>query len=287
MRAEHAGTLVHYPTCVDALAPVWEDDYGSISGPSVYRGYSIYTDQARSLRRHLAGTFWAQKTVGRFRRAGGLNCRAATAVCMLGTADSATMCPTGGAKAQGAHVATFQHRPAGGFSAVQPIGETTATQKECNSNPGARAELRIWLRRASLACGRCRHCLRSEQMATRCSWCQVSKHDIRRSIQMCCITLHEPCSRSALTPTLGLLQGVSTDSCEASVRLPAGARTSTVLQRLACLPLADALVSENGGRIFVHDPALPTAAKIVEDTDWCGACTACLRHRAAREYCSR
>ena len=46
VRAEHAGTLVHYPTCVDALAPVWEDDYGSISGPSVYRGYSIYTDQA-------------------------------------------------------------------------------------------------------------------------------------------------------------------------------------------------------------------------------------------------
>ena len=52
---------------------------------------------------------------------------------------------------------------------------------------------------------------------------------------------------------------------------PAGARTSTVLQRLACLPLADALVSENGGRIFVHDPLLPTAAKFVEDTDWCHA----------------
>jgi len=53
VRAEHAGTLVHYPTCVDALAPVWEDDYGSISGPSVYRGYSIYTDQAS----HRAETY--------------------------------------------------------------------------------------------------------------------------------------------------------------------------------------------------------------------------------------
>ena len=42
-----------------------------------------------------------------------------------------------------------------------------------------------------------------------------------------------------------------------------------MLQRLPCLPLADAVVTENGGRIFVHDPFLPTAAKFVEDTDWC------------------
>ena len=56
-------------------------------------------------------------------------------------------------------------------------------------------------------------------------------------------------------------------SCDAD---SAGARTTTVLQRLPCLPLADAVVTENGGRIFVHDPFLPTAAKFVEDTDWCG-----------------
>ncbi len=68
-----------------------------------------------------------------------------------------------------------------------------------------------------------------------------------------------PTLRQVLRPRLKQSLGI----------LHAGARTSTVLQRLACLPLADAVVSENGGRIFVHDPALPTAAKIVEDTDWC------------------
>ncbi len=51
----------------------------------------------------------------------------------------------------------------------------------------------------------------------------------------------------------------------------AGARTTTVLQRLTSLPHSDALVTEDGGRIFVHDSSLPTAARFVEDTDWCRA----------------
>ncbi len=36
---------MHYPTCADPLAPTWEDDHGSITGPSVHRGFSVYTDQ--------------------------------------------------------------------------------------------------------------------------------------------------------------------------------------------------------------------------------------------------
>ena len=41
-----------------------------------------------------------------------------------------------------------------------------------------------------------------------------------------------------------------------------------MLQRLPFLPAADALVAENGGRIFLHEAALPTAAPFMEDTDW-------------------
>ncbi|CAD7696486.1 unnamed protein product [Ostreobium quekettii] len=52
------------------------------------------------------------------------------------------------------------------------------------------------------------------------------------------------------------------------VTLITGARTMTLLQRLPFLPLADAYVSENGGRIFYHKPALPSAVGLVEDMAW-------------------
>lgn len=51
-------------------------------------------------------------------------------------------------------------------------------------------------------------------------------------------------------------------------RRGAGARTSTMLQRLPFLPKADAYVSEGGGRIWWHDHTLPTAACIAEDYEW-------------------
>lgn len=98
---------------------------------------------------------------------------------------------------------------------------------------------------------------------------------------------------------------------------PAGARTSTMLQRLPYLPVADAYVSENGGRIFWHvsalnvadllttasagstccqkefvicalidacavprqDHTLPTAAPIAEDLEWRH------QHTSASEHC--
>jgi len=47
-----------------------------------------------------------------------------------------------------------------------------------------------------------------------------------------------------------------------------GARTSTVLQRLPFLPFADAVVTENGGRIFMGDPHQLTTAPLVEDIGW-------------------
>ena len=40
------------------------------------------------------------------------------------------------------------------------------------------------------------------------------------------------------------------------------------MQRLPFLPLANAYVTENGGRIFLLDHSLPTAAPFLEDTDW-------------------
>ncbi|KIY91963.1 hypothetical protein MNEG_16000, partial [Monoraphidium neglectum] len=40
----------------------------------------------------------------------------------------------------------------------------------------------------------------------------------------------------------------------ARLAIVSGARTATVLQRLPYLPYADAIVSENGGRIFYPDP---------------------------------
>jgi len=41
------GTLVHYPS-PEAQREVWADDYGSITGPSVHKGFSIYTDTVRT-----------------------------------------------------------------------------------------------------------------------------------------------------------------------------------------------------------------------------------------------
>ncbi|KAF8055736.1 hypothetical protein HT031_006640 [Scenedesmus sp. PABB004] len=50
--------------------------------------------------------------------------------------------------------------------------------------------------------------------------------------------------------------------------LVSGARTSTVLQRLPFLPAADAVVAENGGRIWYPDPQGLTACPLVEDLEW-------------------
>lgn len=69
--------------------------------------------------------------------------------------------------------------------------------------------------------------------------------------------------------------GARTLSASAALRangypliLVSGARSSTVLQRLPFLPFPDALVTENGGRIFHHDATLLTAAPFLEDEDW-------------------
>lgn len=47
-----------------------------------------------------------------------------------------------------------------------------------------------------------------------------------------------------------------------------GARLSTMLQRMAFLPAADAYICENGGRIFYPGSSLPLAFPITEDMDW-------------------
>ena len=47
-----------------------------------------------------------------------------------------------------------------------------------------------------------------------------------------------------------------------------GARVSTLLQRMAFLPAADAYICENGGRIFYPDNSLPLALPIMEDMEW-------------------
>lgn len=58
------------------------------------------------------------------------------------------------------------------------------------------------------------------------------------------------------TGTVGVISELTIESCQALRRkgvrlvLVTGARTSTLLQRLPYLPLADAYVTENGGRIF-------------------------------------
>jgi hypothetical protein len=47
-----------------------------------------------------------------------------------------------------------------------------------------------------------------------------------------------------------------------------GCRAATLLQRLPCLPAADAYVCESGGRIFYPSKAFPTAAPLEEDLEW-------------------
>lgn len=47
-----------------------------------------------------------------------------------------------------------------------------------------------------------------------------------------------------------------------------GARISTLLQRMAYLPTADAYICENGGRIFYPGSSLPLALPITEDMEW-------------------
>mmetsp|Transcript_32699 Transcript_32699/g.92759 ORF Transcript_32699/g.92759 Transcript_32699/m.92759 type:complete len:311 (-) Transcript_32699:136-1068(-) len=47
-----------------------------------------------------------------------------------------------------------------------------------------------------------------------------------------------------------------------------GARTSTMMQRLPFLPLSDAVVTENGGRIFMHNTEMLNAAPYFEDMSW-------------------
>ena len=47
-----------------------------------------------------------------------------------------------------------------------------------------------------------------------------------------------------------------------------GARVSTLLQRMAYLPAADAYICENGGRIFYPDSSLPLALPVTEDMQW-------------------
>ncbi|KAI8469912.1 MAG: hypothetical protein J3K34DRAFT_521817 [Monoraphidium minutum] len=54
----------------------------------------------------------------------------------------------------------------------------------------------------------------------------------------------------------------------ARLAIVSGARTPTVLQRLPFLPAADAIVSENGGRIFYPDPDGLAAAPLKEDLEW-------------------
>lgn len=50
--------------------------------------------------------------------------------------------------------------------------------------------------------------------------------------------------------------------------LISGARTSTIIQRLPYLPAADAVITENGGRIFLADAPWPSCFPIREDLAW-------------------
>eukprot|EP00892_Ulva_mutabilis_P006875 jgi/Ulvmu1/455/UM001_0462.1 len=54
----------------------------------------------------------------------------------------------------------------------------------------------------------------------------------------------------------------------AKVVIVTGARSSTLLERLPYLPVADAVVSENGGRIFYADGDWPSVVPLREDMDW-------------------
>lgn len=52
------------------------------------------------------------------------------------------------------------------------------------------------------------------------------------------------------------------------VAIVTGARSSTLLERLPYLPAADAVVSENGGRIFYVDGNWPSFMPLREDMQW-------------------
>jgi hypothetical protein len=52
------------------------------------------------------------------------------------------------------------------------------------------------------------------------------------------------------------------------VVLISGARTSTVWERLPCLPQADAVVTENGGRIWFTDGHWKSCLPLREDLEW-------------------
>lgn len=54
----------------------------------------------------------------------------------------------------------------------------------------------------------------------------------------------------------------------AKVVIVTGARSSTLLERLPYLPAADAVVSENGGRIFYVDGNWQSFMPLREDMDW-------------------
>ncbi|WIA36362.1 hypothetical protein OEZ86_007679 [Tetradesmus obliquus] len=54
----------------------------------------------------------------------------------------------------------------------------------------------------------------------------------------------------------------------AALVIISGARTSTVLQRLPYLPAADAIIAENGGRIWYPDPSGLTMCPLQEDLQW-------------------
>jgi hydroxymethylpyrimidine pyrophosphatase-like HAD family hydrolase len=52
------------------------------------------------------------------------------------------------------------------------------------------------------------------------------------------------------------------------VVLISGARTSTCLERLPYLPDADAVITENGGRIFFKDASWKSFVPLREDLKW-------------------
>lgn len=54
----------------------------------------------------------------------------------------------------------------------------------------------------------------------------------------------------------------------AKVVIVTGARSSTLMERLPYLPAADAVVSENGGRIFYVDGSWSSFVPLREDMDW-------------------
>lgn len=66
--------------------------------------------------------------------------------------------------------------------------------------------------------------------------------------------------------TLRLVRGLREAGCRFVI--VSGARTSTMLQRMAFLPDSDAIVTENGGRIFLRTTSGLTSAPFEEDYEW-------------------